>query len=81
MILNFDYVHVTSPSGMQEWEEFSETKQMIKKLDELRLKGQILSTNHTVFLIGYKYERNKVPKKIGAVKMSYLDGYWAIPLN
>ena len=66
---------------MQDWGEFSETKQMIKKLDELREKGEILSENHTVFMIGYKYERNRVPKKVGAVKLSYLAGRWAIPLN
>lgn len=81
MILNFDYVHVTSPSGMQDWGEFSDAKQLVKKLDELREKGQILSTDYTVFMFGYKYGSNRIPKKMGAVKLSYLGGRWAVPLS
>ena len=81
MILNFDFVAVTSRSGMQNFGEFSKTSELISKLDELRQGGKILSSDSTVFMIGYKYGRNRVPQKAGAVKLSYLAGKWAIPLN
>ena len=50
---------------MQDWGEFSNTKQLVKKLDELREKGQILCADYTVFMIGYKYGSNRVTQKWG----------------
>ena len=53
MIFNYDFVSISSLSGMRDWGEYDNMEKMVSKLEELREKNELLAVDHTVLMIGY----------------------------
>lgn len=81
MILNFDYVELTSLNGFDRWGEFKSDEKMVSKLEELRKNDEIHSNNHTVLMTGFVKQKSGTNKKVGTYRLSYLNGQWVVCLN
>ena len=80
MIFNYDFVSISSLSGMRDWGEYDNMEKMVSKLEELREKNELLAVDHTVLMIGYiKTSNGTIKKEIH--KLSYLNGVWALRLE
>ena len=82
MIFNYDFVRITSPSGMHDFGEFTNMNQMVERLEELRKAGKLLATNHTVLMLCYNDKNNKlsVCKSSASYKLSWIEEKWLLSL-
>ena len=81
MIFNYDFVCISSLSGMRDWGEYNNMEKMIHKLEELREKNELLAIDHTVLMVGYIKTSNGTFKKEGVHKLSCFNGVWALRLD
>ena len=63
MIFNYDFVRITSLSGMQDFGEFTNMDQVVERLEELRKAGKLLATNHAVLMVCYNDKNNGLSGK------------------
>ena len=80
MIFNYDFVSISSLSGMKDWGEYDSMEKMVSKLEELRVKNELLAIDHTVLMVGYKTSKG-IAKKEAVHKLSYFNGVWALRLE
>ena len=81
MIFNFDFVTISSPSGLSNWGEFKEMDKMIHKLEELRINGHIHTTNNMVLMTGYINKKSGETRRIAVHKLAYLNEQWVLCFN
>lgn len=81
MIFNFDFVTISSPSGLHYWGEFNEVDKMISELERLRKNNEIHTLNSYVLMAGYVRKKSGETKRITVYKLAYLDGQWVLCFN
>ena len=81
MIFNYDFVTISSLSGMNGWGEFDNPQKMVEKLEELRKKGELHAINHSVLMTGYTQSSCVDVKATGSYKLSFINNEWVIRLN
>ena len=81
MIFNFDFVTISSPSGLHYWGEFSEVDKMISELERLRKNNEILTLNSSVLMTGYVRKKSGETKRITMRELANFDGQWVLCFN
>lgn len=81
MIFNFDFVIISSPSGLHYWGEFSEVDKMISELERLRKNNEILTLNSSVLMAGYVRKKSGETKRITVYELANFDGQWVLCFN
>jgi len=80
MIFNFNSVTLSSLSGFENWGEFSDSKKMVSRLEELRKNNEIHSKDSSVLMTGYNRSKTGTLKKVATYQLAYLDNRWVMVL-
>lgn len=82
MIFNFDFVRITSPSGMQDFGEFTDMTQMTGHLEELRKDGKLMAADHAVFMLCYNKKNAglSTAKSAACYTLTWTAGKWMLSL-
>ena len=81
MIFNYHFVEITSLAGFTSWGEFEDMDAMVSKLEELRLKGELLAVDHSVLMKCFTRFSKEGVKQTGAYRLSYINDGWSLQLG